>query len=151
MSGGDHSSQPEGAPRVAGALYERIYAAVRLVPPGVVSTYGDIAAVVGDCDARTVGYALNDIPKRGAADVPWQRIVNREGAISTRGARQRDLLVAEGVTFDDHDRVPMTRHRWPGPDPDEAAALGLQPVLLSPPAQGPHETADGTDQQLPLF
>ncbi|GAB4193001.1 MAG: MGMT family protein [Roseiflexaceae bacterium] len=116
-------------------LYERIYQVVEQVPEGMVSTYGDIAAIVGGgCDARTVGLALGEIPKPRVDQVPWQRIINREGAISTRGLLQREILEREGVTFDDQGRVPLSRHRWPGPSPEWAAANGFQ--TLPPRADG---------------
>jgi methylated-DNA-protein-cysteine methyltransferase-like protein len=99
------------------ALYERIYLVVRQIPRGRLASYGDVAAVVGGgCDARTVGYALGDLPASHAEPVPWQRVVNREGAISTRGLEQRQLLEEEGVTFDAQGRAPMARYRWQGPD-----------------------------------
>jgi methylated-DNA-protein-cysteine methyltransferase-like protein len=72
-------------------LYKRIYALVAQVPPGKVATYGDIAEIVGNCDARAVGYALNALPSDRAAEVPWQRIVNSQGGISTRGIEQRAM------------------------------------------------------------
>ena len=38
------------------ALYERIYLVVRQIPAGEVSSYGDVASIVGGgCEARTVG------------------------------------------------------------------------------------------------
>ncbi len=131
---------------VEDALYDRIYAAVRLTPPGSVSTYGDIAFTVGaGCDARTVGYALNAIPKRGGADVPWQRIVNREGGISTSGPRQEELLRAENVPFDARTgRVDMAKARWSGPDEEQAAALGLHPLPK-------RDEPDPPSNQLSLF
>lgn len=106
-------------------LYERIYLAVEQVPHGTVATYGDVAAVVGGCDARTVGYALNELPKGREQAVPWQRIINSSGGISTRGARQRQLLEAEGIAFDARDRVDLERYRWSGPDAAWAAARGM--------------------------
>lgn len=116
-------------------LYERIYQVVEQVPDGMVSTYGDIAAIVGGgCDARTVGLALGEIPKARVDQVPWQRIINREGAISTRGLLQRELLEREGVSFDDQGRVPLARHRWPGPSPLWASEHGFQ--TLPPRADG---------------
>src|SRR5262245_2620670 len=106
------------------ALYERIYDVIAQVPHGLVATYGDIAAIVGGgCDARTVGYALGDMPpERG--DLPWQRIVAKEGAISTRGLLQRQLLEAEGIAFDTHGHVIMARCHWAGPSAEWAAAHG---------------------------
>lgn len=106
------------------ALYERIYLVVRQIPHGRLSSYGDIATIVGGgCDARAVGFALAETP--ADQDIPWQRVVNREGAISTRGLAQRELLEREGVTFDAQGRAPMARFRWDGPDAAWAAANGL--------------------------
>jgi methylated-DNA-protein-cysteine methyltransferase-like protein len=107
------------------ALYERIYEALAQVPRGMVASYGDIAMIVGGgCDARVVGYALGEMPpERG--DLPWQRIVAKEGGISTRGLRQRQLLETEGVEFDARDRVIMTRFHWAGPSAEWAADHGF--------------------------
>jgi len=111
-------------------LYERIYDLVALVPPGQVATYGDIAAILMSCDARTVGYALNALP-RERADVPWQRIVNSQGGISTPGTTQRTLLEAEGIAFDERGRIPLTRFRWKGPDLEDEpqAPTGQLPLF----------------------
>ncbi|HNP87577.1 MAG TPA: MGMT family protein [Kouleothrix sp.] len=107
------------------ALYEKIYLVCEHIPPGMVATYGDIATIVGGgCDARTVGFALNEMPPEHA-HLPWQRIINRQGGISTRGLAQRQLLEAEGVAFDAHDRVIMARYHWAGPSAEWAAAHGF--------------------------
>jgi methylated-DNA-protein-cysteine methyltransferase-like protein len=107
----------------------RIYEVVQQVPAGVVSTYGDIAAIVGGgIDARTIGQALNQIPKAGAEEVPWQRIINSQGGISTKGLLQRKLLEDEGVVFDDRDRIDLRRFRWAGPSTVWATEHGYQPL-----------------------
>jgi methylated-DNA-protein-cysteine methyltransferase-like protein len=107
-------------------LYERIYQVVAQVPPGRVTTYGDVAVIVGSgCDARTVGEALGALPEQRAAAVPWQRVINSRGGISLRGLAQRALLEAEGVAFDADDRVALVRFRWPGPDAAWAAEHGF--------------------------
>lgn len=126
------------------ALYERIYEVVRQVPAGMVASYGDIATIVGgEGDARTVGYALNEIPKHGGESVPWQRIIGSAGTISTRGPRQRRLLEEEGVVFDARGRVNMAQYRWPGPSAEWAAAHGVRPL--------PSRDDDAAGAQLPLF
>ncbi len=89
------------------SLYERIYAVVCSIPPGQVTTYGAIGRVVG-CPARVVGYALHHL-RYTTHDVPWQRVINARGAISTHGAEQRRLLEAEGVVFDDDSIVDLAR------------------------------------------
>lgn len=101
---------PEALP-----LYERIYAVVRQIPRGKVATYGQIAAVVGGCSARMVGYALAALPE--GSDVPWQRVINHQGKISPHGfgygsAMQRQLLEQEGVLFDRQERVDFARFGW---------------------------------------
>lgn len=105
----------------------RIYEVVQQVPSGSVSTYGDIAAIVGGgIDARTIGQALNQVPKDQEATVPWQRIINAQGGISTRGLLQRKLLEDEGVAFDARDRVDLRRFRWAGPSAEWTAEHGFQ-------------------------
>jgi methylated-DNA-protein-cysteine methyltransferase-like protein len=95
--------------------YEKIYDAVRRIPRGKVATYGQIARIVDRCTARMVGYAMAVL--RGRNDVPWQRVINAKGEISTRsrgdGAlRQRKLLEKEGIRFDPRGRVNLRRARW---------------------------------------
>jgi len=96
--------------------YYRIYAVVKRIPPGRVATYGQVAALAGrPGHARQVGYALSAIPDQN--DVPWHRVVNAKGQVSIRseagyGTVQRVLLEAEGVKFDDDERIDLTRHRW---------------------------------------
>ena len=122
------------------AVYDKIYTVAEQIPHGMVASYGDIAAIVGGgCDARTVGYALNEMPP-DRAGVPWQRIVNKQGGISTRGLSQRQLLEAEGVEFDAQDRVIMARFHWAGPIAEWAAEHGFNTLP-------PHDDAE----QLSLF
>ncbi len=72
--------------------------------------------------ARTVGWALHSLPpasgggERGT-DVPWWRVINSQGRISTscreHGANvQRELLEAEGVEFDEYGYVDWDRFGW---------------------------------------
>ncbi|MFK5925346.1 MAG: MGMT family protein [Desulfuromusa sp.] len=98
----------------AGSLYQSIYALVRQVPLGYVTTYGQIARQVG-CTARTVGFAMAALP--GGNDVPWQRVINGQGKVSPRidgegNILQRDLLEAEGLRFDQKGRVSLDKFGW---------------------------------------
>lgn len=105
----------------------RIYEVVQQVPRGSVSTYGDIAAIVGGgIDARTIGQALNQVPKQDEQQIPWQRIINAQGGISTKGLLQRKVLEDEGIVFDDRDRIDLRRFRWSGPSAEWAAEHGYQ-------------------------
>lgn len=86
---------------------ERVFALVRRIPCGKVLTYGRVAALLGvPRGARAVGWALHSAPVKG--DVPWQRVVNRQGRISTHcethaADLQRALLIAEGLRFSAED------------------------------------------------
>jgi methylated-DNA-protein-cysteine methyltransferase-like protein len=97
-------------------LYSRVYAVVRQIPRGKVATYGQIAAIVGDCTARMVGYAMAAAPE----DVPWQRVINAQGKVSPRADSwgtevQRLRLEEEGVQFDAAHKVDFKQVRWSGP------------------------------------
>jgi len=102
-------------------LYERIYAVIRQIPPGKVATYGQVANIVGECSPRMVGYALAAL--KSGSDVPWQRVINSQGKISLRNhgggcLLQQQLLVAEGIYFDENDKVNLKKFGWSGPERD---------------------------------
>ena len=95
-------------------IYQQIYAVVRQIPSGRVATYGQIASVTGGCTARMVGYAMAAV-KEGSG-VPWQRVINSKGKISPHGfgygsAMQRQMLIDEGVVFDDNDCIDLNTYR----------------------------------------
>ena len=100
----------------------RVYDLVRRIPAGRVMNYGGVAAMLGTPRAaRGVGYALGGLPE--GTDVPWWRVVNRNGEISIRhdpvlARLQRALLEDENVAFDDEGRIDMRRFAW-HPDEDE--------------------------------
>ncbi len=83
----------------------RVYAAVRRVPAGRVTTYAALAAAVGCRSPRAVGQALRRNPF--APEVPCHRVIRSDGRPGgyggatggARAARKRALLAAEGVRF----------------------------------------------------
>jgi alkylated DNA nucleotide flippase Atl1 len=64
---------------------------VRRIPPGSVATYGDVSPGAPRF-AGSVLFAADE------PDLPWWRVVRADGSLA-KGARQRGLLVAEGVPF----------------------------------------------------
>lgn len=104
------------------AGWESIYAMVRRIPRGRVTTYGAVAALLGKPrGARQVGYALAAL--RGARhDVPWQRVLGARSrgraAVSILdpmgAAVQEAKLRKEGVQFDDRGTVDLERYGWRG-------------------------------------
>ena len=85
------------------SFFQRVYKIVKRIPKGKVATYGQIAALCGSPrGARTVGWALHVIPEKRLKEIPWHRVINREGRISTTclehpADQQAYLLKKEGV------------------------------------------------------
>ena len=106
----------------AQAFDQRVYALVRLIPPGQLLTYGQVAELLGCWGrARQVGWALRRLPF--PPDVPWQRVANAAGRISFSPSRegsdwiQRQLLLEEGIPVSEDGRLPLRRYLWtPAPD-----------------------------------
>jgi methylated-DNA-protein-cysteine methyltransferase-like protein len=102
----------------------RVYAVVRQCPAGFVTTYGQVATLLGSPRvARHVGYALAALAYVDELDepVPWQRVINSQGRISHRGdveraTQQERLLKREGVVFDLRGRVDLRRFLYTYPD-----------------------------------
>lgn len=99
-----------------GGYHAAVYAAVRRIPRGKVTTYGRIAAMIERCTPRMVGYAL--AASGPEQKLPWQRVVNASGRISAHGDGagslvQRELLEREGVRFDRTGRIDLGRYGWP--------------------------------------
>ena len=105
-------------------FYEQVYAVVRQIPRGKVTSYGRIAKMLGAPNAaRAVGYALRALKDRGDdpayVDIPWQRVVNSQGRISIvnreHGAQQQaELLRSEGVEVSEDLRINLDIYLWSG-------------------------------------
>jgi alkylated DNA nucleotide flippase Atl1 len=88
---------------LASGRAEFVLARLRSVPEGFVTTYGDLSPG----SPRFAGAVLAHTD----AQVPWQRVVRADGSLA-KGARQRELLAAEGVPFTGA-RVEMDEARFP--------------------------------------
>lgn len=109
---------------MSGNFYEQVYAVVRRIPRGKVTTYGRVAAMLGrPRAARAVGYALNSLKdKKGQPEyenIPWQRVINSQGRISIvnrehSAQQQAELLRSEGVAVSSDLRVNLDIFLWSG-------------------------------------
>lgn len=128
------------------AFNEKVWRITQQIPRGNVSTYGQIASMIpplpdhdGEAHRRLaprwVGEALRHLPDES---IPWHRVINGQGKVSlggSTGEKQRALLEAEGVIFDDAGRVNFAEYGWRGPalewldenDLDAPAPLTKQP------------------------
>lgn len=80
------------------AVFQDIFALVRTIPEGRVTSYGAIAKALGlkagpRLVGRAMGYAGDAQPP-----VPVQRVVNSSGVLSGDNGTRRQLLEAEGIT-----------------------------------------------------
>ncbi len=103
-------------------FYRQVYAVVRRIPRGRVTSYGRVARMLGRPNAaRAVGYALAALANKRETDppVPWYRVINHAGRISTPdmdggASQQMKLLRAEGVVVSDDLRVDLNVYLWEG-------------------------------------
>jgi len=100
------------------AAWKRLYALVKRIPKGRVTTYGHLARAVRlPGGARAAGRAMAACP-RGQA-IPWHRVVAAGGRIAVRepfASLQRKLLEAEGTRLIER-RVALSDHLWAIPRP----------------------------------
>ncbi|MFC5601838.1 MGMT family protein [Sporosarcina koreensis] len=96
---------------------ERVVQIIRDIPAGRVMTYGQVAGAAGNPrGARQVVRVLHSMSAK--YDLPWHRIINAQGGISTpsdreeKGGFQRELLEAEGVEFMQNGKLDLKVYRW---------------------------------------
>jgi methylated-DNA-protein-cysteine methyltransferase-like protein len=92
-------------------LAGRMLDVVAAIPPGRVSTYGDVAAAAGSPSARLAGRVLAELADD---DTPWYRVLRADGSFAPQvAARQAALLRAEGVTVT-NGRIKLRDYRHRG-------------------------------------
>ncbi|MCG8568646.1 MAG: MGMT family protein [Spirochaetes bacterium] len=94
---------------------QRIIAIIKAIPKGKIATYGMIAALAGNPrGARQVVRILHTFSSK--EQLPWQRVINSKGKISLPNPddylRQRELLEAEGIEFEEDDRIDLDQFLW---------------------------------------
>lgn len=101
-------------PRVDGAFKQRVYDLVAQIPKGRVMTYGQIAAY---CGAAWAAWEVGQIAHTGPADLPWQRVVNKQGGLAAgwpNGGRaaHAEVLRQDGVEILEDYTVDLGRLLW---------------------------------------
>lgn len=97
-------------------FFERVYAIVRQIPEGKVTSYGAIAKALGAArSARMVGWAMN--ASHGLENVPAHRVVNRNGLLTGKmhfdGTNlMQQLLESEGIKVKDNQIINFEKHFW---------------------------------------
>lgn len=96
----------------------RVIQIVKKIPYGKVTTYGTIATLAGlPRGARLVGGILHFNSRE--YDLPWQRVINKEGLISIKSlthpkALQKTLLMDEGVEVTSDFMINLQKYGWFG-------------------------------------
>ena len=86
---------------MAESFNERCYTVLKKVPKGRVTTYKEIAEVLGSKGYRAVGNAMNKNPN--APKVPCHRVVRSDGSLGGYAfglPKKVSLLKSEGITFE---------------------------------------------------
>ena len=86
------------------SFFEDVYAVVRLIPKGRVTSYGAIGKYLGTgSSARMVGWAMN-AAHQVKPKVPAQRVVNRNGMLTGKmhfetPTKMQELLEKDGLVI----------------------------------------------------
>lgn len=95
-------------------MKEKVYAYLKTIPKGKVTTYGQIAAALGNKHlARTVGNILHHNPD--PAQYPCHRVVNSRGRVAEHyafggGEAQRKRLEDEGIVFEKNGSIDLEKY-----------------------------------------
>jgi methylated-DNA-protein-cysteine methyltransferase related protein len=99
------------------SFFEKVYAIVRLIPYGRVTSYGAIAAYLGTKgSARMVGWAMNSSHAE-TLHVPAHRVVNRVGLLTGKhhfgGPNvMKQLLENEGIEVEEDKVIRFQQLFW---------------------------------------
>lgn len=95
-------------------MKEKVYAYLKTIPKGRVTTYGQIAAYLGNKHlARVVGNILHNNPD--PTNFPCHRVVNSKGQLATHfvfgGAEaQQKLLEQEGIVLEPDGTIDLKKY-----------------------------------------
>lgn len=98
-------------------FFDDVYAVVRQIPKGRVTSYGAVAKYTGTkLSARMVGWAMNAAHTQ-KPKVPAHRVVNRNGMLSGRHhfatpTLMEELLLKEKIIVKEETIIDFEKHFW---------------------------------------
>lgn len=100
--------------RVDADFTKKVYGLVSQIPEGRVMTYGQIAAI---CGAAWAAWEVGQIAHTGPSDLPWQRVVNKQGGLAAGWpgggkAAHAERLRSEGVEVSGEYKVDVGKLIW---------------------------------------
>jgi methylated-DNA-protein-cysteine methyltransferase related protein len=99
------------------SFFEKVFAVVRMIPIGRVTSYGAIARYLGSGgSARMVGWAMNASHTQ-LNDIPAHRVVNRNGLLTGKNhfgspKLMQQLLESEGIKIENDMVVGFEKCFW---------------------------------------
>ena len=107
------------------SFHQRVKSIIKMIPPGKVATYGQIAVLAGNPrGARQVSWVLHSSSRKD--NLPWHRVINSKGGISLKPHSgyelQKALLEKEGITFESDDTIDFDRYLW---HPEGSLGMGM--------------------------
>lgn len=105
--------KPAAKTSTAPSPFLLVWRLAQKIPRGKVATYGQLSELIGRrLTPLGVGWAIRAAP---AGSIPWQRVINSAGGLSTEKEHpglQRTLLEREGVRFDARGRIDLATYGW---------------------------------------
>jgi len=99
--------------RVDSEFKDKVYEVVAQIPKGRVMSYGHIAAL---CGAPWAAWEVGQIAHTGPSDLPWQRVVNKDGELAKGYPGgldgHKNALLAENISVDEDYRVDIKELLW---------------------------------------
>lgn len=108
----------DSSPKHSANFKQNVIEIIKQVPYGRVTTYGTIAILAGlPRGARLVGGVLHYNSEQ--FKLPWHRVINRHGFISTICAdhtklEQKEMLELEGIEVSDDFMINLENYGWWG-------------------------------------
>lgn len=99
--------------RVDADFKDKVYRLVAQIPKAKLTTYGHIAALAG---APWAAWEVGQIAHTGPANLPWQRVVNKQGGLASGypGGKvgHKTALEAEAIEVSEEYTVNLDRYLW---------------------------------------